>query len=69
MNSEKIASILQYASVHVPYYKKLFEEKGINFNERNAQECFYEIPVLNKNIVLNNSDAFISDEFKRENLM
>lgn len=68
MNSEKIASILQYASVHVPYYKKLFEEKGINFDERNAQECFYKIPVLNKNIVLNNSDTFISDEFKKGEL-
>ena len=68
MNSEKINSILQYASVHVPYYKRLFEEKDINFNGRNARDCFNDIPVLNKDIVLNNTDAFISDEFKKEEL-
>ena len=64
MNSKKINSILQYASVHVPYYKKLFEENGIQLNGDNAEDHFNNIPLLNKSIVLNNTDAFISDEFK-----
>ena len=68
MNSKKINSILQYASVHVPYYKKLFEENGIQLNGDNAEDHFNNIPLLNKSIVLNNTDAFISDEFKKNEL-
>lgn len=68
MNNEKMKSILQYASVHVPYYKKLFEGNGITTIGQEVQNYFNNIPILNKDVVLNNSDEFISDEFKIEEL-
>ncbi len=66
MNSEKIDSIIQYAYDHVPYYRNMFKEKGINYNE--LKDYFYKIPILNKDIVMNNTDGFISDEFAKEKL-
>ncbi len=69
MNSDKLGSIIQYASVHVPYYKRLFEKNRIDVFSQSIQDYYSSIPILQKDTVLYDAELFLSDEFSRDELI
>ena len=62
----KLYRVYINASKNVPYYQKSLN-KDIDINDFNY-ELFKSIPILNKNEIIKNSDSFISDKVKKENL-
>lgn len=60
---QKIAEIVEYAYFHVPYYKKKWDELGINYKEINSLDKLNRLPIINKREVVQNRDAFLSNEY------
>ena len=56
---QKIQEIVEYAYFNVPYYKELFDKKGISY-KINSFEDFEKIPYLTKDIIRNNLDKLKS---------
>ncbi len=54
-----------YSYEHVRYYKRLFDENGINPYQINSLKSFEKIPVLDKEIVRNYAQELISDEIDK----
>jgi phenylacetate-CoA ligase len=48
MQSEKLQSFLQYASTHIPYYKRLFRERNITVSKIKSTDDLDKIPFTTK---------------------
>ena len=59
---EKLRNILIYSSNNVPYYSKLFKKIGFNPYIKELSDI-KKIPLLTKDIIINNIDDFISTSF------
>jgi len=69
MRIEKLRKIVKYAYEHVPFYKRLFDEKGIDLDEINGIEDLRNAGVcIDKETVIEAGDDILSDEFKKEDL-
>lgn len=67
LQREKLKELMLYSIKHVPYYKKYAGlEEEIKRDPFKAIESF---AVLNKSDLIDNEDALISDEVKKENLI
>lgn len=66
---ERLQDTLKYAATHSPYYRKIFEDRGIRSGDITSEEDFRKLPVTTKQDVRNNLDEFISDEFSRDILV
>lgn len=62
--SALIKNIKEYAVKHVPFYNKT-----INLSEITNEQNFNEFPIIEKSHIKDNSDAFISDIYNKENLI
>lgn len=60
---KKLKELLEYAAVHVPYYRDLFQAKRFNPEKISALEDLQRIPVLTKQDIVHNFDKMLSDEF------
>lgn len=56
---KKIAELWDYASIHVPYYKRIAD--ALNIHKISSWDDFYKLPVLTKDIVRNNFDDLCAD--------
>jgi phenylacetate-CoA ligase len=43
--------LLYYASTEIPYYRRIFEEKGLVLSRKNVFEILHKLPILTKEIV------------------
>jgi len=67
---EKLISILRYASKNVPFYIRLFRRKNLTINKISRYEDFAKyIPIVDKKIISEELEDFISKERKKENLI
>lgn len=67
--NELLQKLICYAYKHVPYYHKLFDDNNINPESIKTKEDLIRIPFLTKEIVKNNIDQLISDEYKKKDLV
>lgn len=63
MNKKLLQQQLKHAYNTVEYYKKAFDENNIYTD---MQFSFYDIPLLKKDMVIDNEDMFISSSVKRK---
>ncbi len=59
---EKLQELVKHCYENVPYYRELFDEKGIN-PEIESFEDFKKIPVLEKEEILENPEKFLAEDF------
>lgn len=59
---DKLRNILIYSSNNVPYYRKLFKKIGFNPSIKELSDI-KELPILTKDIIINNLSDFISESF------
>ncbi|NBC05217.1 MAG: hypothetical protein GVY20_16155 [Bacteroidetes bacterium] len=59
--NEKLRSIIRHAYQHVPYYRELFDENGINPKDIQTVDDLPAIPVLTKEIIRERYDDLIAD--------
>ena len=64
----KLKELLVHCEATVPYYKALFSDKGIDVNASNIWVEFEKIPLLDKQTVLSDIDAFLSNKFRKKSL-
>lgn len=67
--NDRIQKIIQYAYNHTVYYRELFDSHKIDPNCIKNKSDLQKIPFLTKELLVENSDKLISDEFKKENLV
>lgn len=64
----RLADLVHYAGVKSPYYRALFSSHGISTGSADLSE-FSKIPVTTKHDIRNNLDKFISDDYRKEDLV
>lgn len=62
-------NIVNYASQKVPYYQKMIKIGRISQNEINSIKDINKIPLLNKELIRENPETFLSDEYKRDKII
>lgn len=63
----KIRSLLGYVANKVPFYKDLFKTSGLRFELIQEPEDFKHLPIVNKSIIQQKWDRFVSDDFRQTN--
>lgn len=66
---ERLAKLLEYAGQHSAFYRKRFQEQGIDPAKVSWRTDFQKILVTTKQDLRNNLNTFISDEFERSQLV
>jgi phenylacetate-CoA ligase len=61
---EQLRKIISYAHDHVPYYKELFANLNISVNDIKTKKDLQKLPILTKEIIKMNYNAFIPDNIK-----
>lgn len=64
-----LGRLVRYAYEHTEYYRELFDNTGIDPSEINSVKDIKRIPFLTKELLLENRDRMISDEFKKDELV
>lgn len=64
----KLQRMIKHCYETVPYYKKLFNEKGINYNEIKTIDDLKILPILSKSEVKANINSFISTVIPKSKL-
>lgn len=63
---EKLASLIRYSFVHVPYYKRVFSDIELISDDGEINWDNYDkIPILTKQIIRNEGENLYSDEHKK----
>ena len=68
-NNKKIYELTLYCKHNIPYYSDLF--KKINFKVDNIlvdKKYFFDIPLLDKNIIREQHDRLLSKNYKQETI-
>ncbi|MBN2259199.1 MAG: phenylacetate--CoA ligase family protein [Clostridiales bacterium] len=66
--NKQLRSIVKYAYDNVPYYHKIFRQNGLNpYDIRDTQDI-NKIPILRKDIIRAEPEAFLSRQFDSNNL-
>jgi phenylacetate-CoA ligase len=61
----RLREILLEASAHVPYYRRLFKEIGLDVSRVPAREALSRIPLLDKSFVRRSPDQFLNEKYHR----
>ena len=69
-NQEKsLRQIIHYAYDTVPYYRRIFKEKGLKADDIKTVEDLRKLPVLKKKTIRENWDDFVSRDYPRKKLI
>ncbi len=67
--NESLKRLIKYSYEHVPYYKELFDKQGILPSDIQSEKDLCKIPFLTKELLCENTDKLISDEFDKNSLV
>ena len=65
---QKLKRLLNHAYTTVPYYQQKFQELGLRPQDIQTPKDFRRLPLLNKDDIRRNEDAFISTKFTKETM-
>jgi len=65
----KLRRLLEHCARHVPYYQKMFQEKGIHWEDLKSFDDFSRLPVLTRKIVGDQGDATLTRGVRKEDLI
>jgi len=63
--NKRLVRLVQYAGAHVPYYRRLFREVGLNVASFRGLADLHHIPLLDKETVRTRADELLSDRARR----
>ena len=66
---KKLKETINYAYQHSPYYRNLFKTIGLTPEDIKTPDDYLRIPVTTKLDIRNNTDQFISSEYKKDSLV
>lgn len=62
IQSEKLVRLMRHCYNHVPYYKRIFDENGIDWKSIKKISDLTVLPILTKQTIRENYEEFISDD-------
>lgn len=65
----KLLKLLLFAKTNVPYYRDLFKKCKINISSTTTIEDMKQIPILTREEIQSNSDALMSENHAREDMI
>lgn len=63
---QQLQKLLNHAYTNVPYYRRVFEERGIRPKDIKVKEDLAKLPLLTKDIVRNNINDLLARNMKRK---
>ncbi|MBA7573887.1 hypothetical protein ES708_15688 [subsurface metagenome] len=66
---EKLKKLLTYSFANVPYYKDMFEAKGLTPEDIQTPEDFRKLPLLSKEDIMANFSKLTSRQYSRSDLI
>jgi len=66
---QSLEKILHYVYHNNPYYRRCFDRAGIQPKDIHSAEDFSRFPILTKQLIRQNANELISDDFCRQDLM
>jgi phenylacetate-CoA ligase len=66
---KELRKIFKHTYNTVPYYKKLIDNSGLNVTEEITMENYYKLPLLDKELLINNTKSFVSNSFEKKELV
>ena len=67
--NRSLRKLILYSYRHVPYYKELFDNVGLNPSDIKSVDDLKKIPFLTKEIISERLDDLISDQYKKNDLI
>lgn len=64
---EKLQKLLKHVYENVPYYRMIFEERGLYPEDIKTPEDFRKLPFLTKAIIQNNQSSLIAQNYRHKN--
>lgn len=64
IQSQKLVRFLSDISLHVPYYRELFDKSHIDITAILSAKDLYRIPLLTKEIIRTNTDSLASEKYR-----
>lgn len=65
MQNKKLQSLIKHAYANVPYYRKIFNERGLVDNDIQTVNDLYKLPILTKDDIRQNYQDMQANDFKR----
>ena len=62
---KKLRELLTFASKHVPYYRRVFQERGLQLNDFQTVSDIRKLPLLTKEILCNEKESMFADKLVR----
>ena len=66
---EQLQKMVKHCYETVPYYRNLFDQLQIDYRNIRSLEDLKQLPILNKQIIRDHYDEFISTDYAKENLI
>lgn len=65
----QLKKMVKHCYESVPYYKKTFDEYGIDYRSINHLDDLKKLPIIDKSVIKDNYNDFFSTRFKKRNLV
>lgn len=66
---QQLQKMVEHCYNHVPYYHRLFDERGIDYRSIKTLSDLSVLPILTKKIVKENFDDFLADNIEKSELI
>lgn len=64
--TQKLEELVKHANENVPYYKKVFNKSGLNYNDISDHENYSKLPFLTKDIIRNNQNDLLATNIDKK---
>lgn len=65
----QLQKMVEHCYLHVPYYRDLFDQLGIDYKSIRKLEDLSVLPILTKDVIQENMDKFMADNVNKADLM
>jgi phenylacetate-CoA ligase len=65
MQNKKLQSLIKHAYANVPYYRKIFNERGLVDKDIQTIDDLYKLPILTKDDIRQNFENMQANDFKK----
>lgn len=69
IQEEKLRKMIEHAYQYVPYYRNLFDERGLSHKDIQKISDLEKIPILEKHVLRERTDEFVSRYYKKRHLI
>jgi len=69
LQNQRLRQLVRHAYGKVPYYRRLFDDRGLKPNDIERAEDLVKLPILTKQLIRNNFDNLVTPGFPAKDLV